>query len=86
MPATTPPKGRPTPGRRDRKVAQRRVKSRSSTKRFVWVILAVVLISAVLVLGSGTGGNTVNTGGTQTNAVLGLVGLRATLTRSGPRS
>lgn len=57
MTATTPPKGRPTAGRRDRRVAQRRRQSRNTTKKFVYVVLAVAMLGAILVLGTGTGGN-----------------------------
>src|SRR5688500_15991988 len=57
MPEKTPPKGRPTPGRRDRQVVRRRSRSRSTTKKFVWGVLALVVLAAVLVIGSGTGGN-----------------------------
>ena len=57
MPGNTPPKGRPTPGRRDRQVARRRTRSRTNTKKFVWAVLALVVLAAVLVIGSGTGGN-----------------------------
>lgn len=55
MPATTPPKGRPTPGRRDRSVAQHRAASRRRIIRFVWAVVAIVVLGAVLVLGTGTG-------------------------------
>ncbi len=68
MSATTPPKGRPTPGRRDRRVAQHRRASRRRSARYVWVVLGVSLLVAVLVLGTGTGGN-----GTTTNLVLPLL-------------
>lgn len=57
MPATTPPKGRPTAGKRDRQLAQRTWRSRNTTRKFIWVVLAVAVGIAVLVLGSGTGGN-----------------------------
>ena len=57
MAERTPPKGRPTPGRRDRQVVRRRSRSRSNTKKFVWAVLAMVVLAAVLVIGSGTGGN-----------------------------
>ena len=57
MARTTPPKGRPTTGRRDRQVAKRTSMSRSTTKKFAWFVLAVAVLIAVLVLGSGTGGN-----------------------------
>jgi hypothetical protein len=57
MPQKTPPKGRPTPGRRDRQVVRRQSRSRTTTKKFVWAVLALVILAAVLVIGSGTGGN-----------------------------
>jgi hypothetical protein len=57
MPQKTPPKGRPTPGRRDRQVVRRQSRSRTNTKKFVWAVLALVILAAVLVIGSGTGGN-----------------------------
>ncbi len=61
MPKTTPPKGRPTTGRLDRQVAKRTWKSRSTTRKFLWVVLALGLLAAVLVLGTGTGGNGLDT-------------------------
>ncbi|WP_436795140.1 hypothetical protein [Actinospongicola halichondriae] len=70
MPATTPPKGRPTTGRLDRSVASRRQRSRSVTKKFIWALLAIAVVAAVIVLGSGTGGNSVNTTGTRTNVLV----------------
>jgi hypothetical protein len=57
MPASTPPKGRPTPGRRDRTVVVNRSRSRRRIIRYVWAVLAVAVLGALLVLGSGTGGN-----------------------------
>lgn len=68
MPSKTPPKGRPTPGRVDRQVAVRRSQRRSNTIKIIWAVLAVVVLGAILVLGSGTGGN----GATVTNLVLPL--------------
>lgn len=69
MPAKTPPKGRPTPGRVDRHAAARRSQRRSTTKRIVYAVLAVAVIGAILVLGSGTGGSG---RGTVTNVVVPL--------------
>lgn len=57
MPETTPPKGRPTPGRRDRSVAQHRQASRRRIIRYAWAVFAIVVLIALLVLGTGTGGN-----------------------------
>lgn len=86
MSATTPPKGRPTAGRRDRNVAQRRSQSRSSTKKFLWAVLALAVVAAVLVLGSGTGGNA-NVGGTANTLVpLAFIGLRSWRWTPAPRS
>lgn len=82
MPATTPPKGRPTAGRRDRNLAQRQSRSRSNTKKFLWAVLALAVVAAVLVLGSGTGGNA-NVGGT-TNTVVPLALLRLSSWRWAP--
>ncbi len=75
MPATTPPKGRPTTGRLDRSVASRRQRSRSVTKKFIWALLAVAVVIAAIVLGSGTGGNSIDTTGTQVNGVLPAIAL-----------
>lgn len=61
MSKTTPPKGRPTTGRRDRQVAVRTSKSRIATKKFVWALFAIALLAAVLVLGTGTGGDAIDT-------------------------
>ena len=72
MPARTPPKGRPTTGRRDRQVATRTARSRSTTKKVIWAILALALLGAVLVIGSGSGGS----GTTTTGSVLPLLALR----------
>lgn len=68
MPATTPPKGRPTAGRRDRTVAQRKARARSNTKRIVWGVLAFALVAAIIVAGSGSGSGTGTD--TQTNVVV----------------
>ncbi len=57
MPGTTGPKGRPTPGRRDRSVAQQRRASRRRVIRYAWAVLAVAVLLALLVLGTGTGGD-----------------------------
>ncbi|MDZ7675718.1 MAG: hypothetical protein U5K30_11705 [Acidimicrobiales bacterium] len=85
MPSTTPPKGRPTPGRRDRNVAARRSRSRTTAKKFVWAVIAVMLIGAILVLGTGTGSEpTHNTPGV--NVVLPLLALRWVRVRPAPRS
>jgi hypothetical protein len=64
MPETTPPKGRPTPGRRDRSVAKHRRASRRRIIRYAWAVLAAAVLIALLVLGTGSGGN-----GTTTNFV-----------------
>lgn len=69
MPSTTPPKGRPTPGRRDRSVARQRAASRRRVIRYAWVVIALVLLAAVLVLGTGTGGD-LNVDGGPLNLVL----------------
>ena len=79
MPRTTPPKGRPTAGRRDRQLAQRRSHSRATTKKFLWALLALAILAAVLILGSGTGGN----GNLGTQGVLVGPGLLLLRTRSG---
>ncbi len=60
MPKTTPPKGRPTAGRRDRQVARHRSQSRRTTKRFIWGIVAVIVLLTLLVLGTGTGSTVTN--------------------------
>lgn len=70
MPKTTPPKGRPTPGRRDRSVAAQRAASRRRIIRFSWGVVAVVVLIAILVLGTGTGGDVDNLRGTSANVVL----------------
>ncbi|HEU5082476.1 MAG TPA: hypothetical protein VFU14_03990 [Acidimicrobiales bacterium] len=57
MPGTTEPKGRPTPGRRDRSVVQHRQASRRRVIRYAWAVLAVVVLLALLVLGTGSGGD-----------------------------
>lgn len=57
MTATTPPKGKPTPGKRDRKSAVRIGQRRARIRRLLWVLLAVVVVAAVVYFGSGTGGN-----------------------------
>ncbi len=61
MPATTPPKGQPTPGRRDRNVAQRRAASRARIIRYGWAVLAITVLAVLLVLGTGTGGRMLET-------------------------
>lgn len=69
------------------------MRSRTATKKFIWALLAVCVVGAVLILGSGTGGNANvgGTGGTQTNLVvpallaLRVRGLRLVPTRR-PRS
>ena len=38
-------------------MVRRQTRSRSNTKKFVWAVLALVVLAAVLVIGSGTGGN-----------------------------
>lgn len=64
MPGTTPPKGRPTPGRRDRSVAQQRRASRRRIIRYAWAVLAVVVLLGLLVLGTASGdGATTTVGG-----------------------
>ena len=83
MPAQTPPKGRPTPGRVDRHAAVRRSQRRSNTKKVIWAVLAVVVLGAILVLGSGTGGN--GAGTTTTNVVLPLLLLNRRALGPGPR-
>ena len=55
MPKTTPPKGRATAGRRDRQVARQRSRSRRTTKRFIWGIVALIVLLTLLVIGTGTG-------------------------------
>ena len=61
MGQTTPPKGRPTPGRRDRSVARQRSRSRRRIIRFAWAVIALCVLLALLVLGTGTGGDAVTT-------------------------
>lgn len=68
MPATTPPKGRPTSGRRDRSLAQRKARARSNAKRIVWAVLAFTLVAAIIVAGSGSGSDP----GTTSNVLLPL--------------
>lgn len=84
MPSTTPPKGRPTPGRRDRNVAARARRSRNNAKRFVWAVIAVLVIGAILVIGTGSGGDV--DGGTTTNVVLPLLLLSRVRLAPAPRS
>ena len=88
MPATTPPKGRPTAGRRDRQVARRRVRSRTTTKKFLYVLLAVLVLAALLVLGTGTGSSTGGLGDPSSNVVLPalLLGRFTRAARLDPRS
>lgn len=86
MPKTTPPKGRPTSGRRDRQVAQRTWKSRSSTKKFVWAVFALALLAAVLILGTGTGGNGIDTPVTGSVVPLLLLSRRRLVPAPVPRS
>ena len=70
------------------------MRSRTNTKKFIWALLAVCVVGAVLILGSGTGGNANvgGTGGTQTNLVvpallaLRLRGLRRLAPTRRPRS
>lgn len=59
MSRTTPPKGRPTPGRRDRSVARYRSRSRQRIIRYAWAVVGVCVLLALLVLGSGTGGDAI---------------------------
>ncbi len=73
MPSTTPPKGLPTPGRRDRNVAARARRSRNNAKKFVWAVIAVLLLVAILVIGTGSGGNLDDGTQTTTNVVLPLL-------------
>lgn len=85
MSATTPPKGRPTAGRRDRRLAARRARSRGTTRKFIWVVVALTVLGAVVVLGSGSGGSADVSPGVQTNVVLtGLLTMRLRGLRWGP--
>ena len=61
MSQSTPPKGRPTPGRRDRSVARHRSRSRQRIIRYAWAVVALCVLLALLVLGTGTGGDAVTT-------------------------
>lgn len=49
----------------------RRSQRRSNTKKIIWAVLAVAVLGAILVLGSGTGGNGLDA--TTTNVVLPLL-------------
>ena len=52
----------------------RRSPSRTTTKKFLWAVLALAMLATVLVLGTGTGGNGATT--TTGSAVLPLLWLR----------
>ncbi len=67
----------------------RRARSRNTTKKFVYGLLAVLMLGAILVLGTGTGGSTGGLGTpTNTNGLLpvGLLALSRLRLRPAARS
>jgi hypothetical protein len=69
MPATTPPKGRPTVGKIERDHARRMAKRRARIWRAFWLTLAVAVVVVVYVVFSESGTGTTDTTNTNRPAV-----------------